>query len=279
MVVVAMLCVACGRDGNDSANRAVSNPEAGGGDAAVTDSVQGLVAELDQLLDDPDGLFITPRESHLARELVDRQFQTGRVRTLAALLSSPGTWRDKRWFTDVAEGFLERVCMSPALLDDEAVLRGVTKVTRQPIRVVRRAALRQAGVVLAAKDPETARAILLKEYGLMDVATTGEGEPTIAPTLAKLLGKPVPAELTSLAAARALLAESGIDMAGVNDAHVLDAATAYNRLLYSYANLEQFEELEAHTNPAKAAHTMMRQYQWKVEAPTPTFSEPPEWVD
>jgi len=272
MFVAALLCVACSRE-EASSDRSSSDT----GDAVVSDSVQGLAAEFDRILAVPDR-FITPQESHLVRELVDRQFQGGRTKTLATLLSSPEAWREVSglWLEDAMLQFLSRVGDSPVLLDDADILQCVTDLAEDSTSRVRR----RAAVVLASRDADSARTFLLSEYGRVSVSPFEEGaEPTIAPALVRL-GVTVPAELTSLAAARAVLAGSGIDMDGVNDTHLSAAAQMYNKLLSSSADGRQFDLLAALAQPEQAADTMLMLYRDELQNPTPTLSEPPsDWLD
>jgi hypothetical protein len=274
MVGAALLCVACGRD-EDPADRAARD--------AMSDPVRGMMAEFEQLLAAPDR-FITPQESRLVRELVDRQFEAGgRLKALAAMLPS-GEVRQVAglWLMDAQEQFLSRVGDSPVLMDDADVLQCVVHLAEYGAISLQR----QAAVVLVAKDAGLARSFLLRAYGIVFVSMVGDSEwsigetmPTIAPALAAC-GVAAPAEITSLGMARAILSESGIDMEGVDSERLFEVAIQFNWHLHTLAVGGRFEELASLTQPERAAGVLLTLYRRELQNPTPTLSAPPsDWLD
>jgi len=236
-----------------------------------------MVAEFNRLLAVPDQS-LTPRELREVRELVDRQFEAdGQLKTLAAMLASPAVWQVAGlWVEEATLQFLSRVADSPALLDDADVWQCLMDLAEESrSRDVRR----RVGVILTAKDVDLARMTLLMEYGVVFVSMFEEAEPTLAPALAAC-GVTAPAEITSLAAARAALAASGIDMEGVDDDRLLAVANEFNWHLHTLAIGERFEELAALTQPERAAGVMLTLYKQQLQNPTPALSEPPsDWLD
>ena len=266
---IALACVGCGRDVADERASASYEP--------TLEGAAALAAEFDQLLGDPGNLFITPTQSRQVRELTDLQFTSrrGGRETLCVLLAS-GSWQESLWFPDVAEQFLDRVENGPDWSGDALTLSGVLNLANQTSHPTLR---RQAAVVLAAVDAPKARTILLAEYGRVRVALVGQGQPTVAPAL-EALGVEAPEELTSLEAARVVLDESGINMAGVNDSHLAAAADVYNRLLNKLANEKEFEALAAMRDSERASGMLLMLYRQELQDPTPKFTEPSlDWLE